>query len=147
MNYAGFQSQFDLFVDGLHFKQFGLMLFSNLTTTKICSLYCLLLIITWQLNGSECGTGKSSLSIQYPGAVNSFQKRLFTVVTIVTKEQSRFVVLNHQFCLVLFKQWIYGGGWAKYWQWQFRHIKNEIKTKNQMTWHKAKVKWKTCQLI
>ena len=106
MNYAGFQSQFDLFVDGLHFKQFGLMLFSNLTATEICSLYCLLLIITWQLNGSECGTGKSSLSIQYPSAVNSFQKRLFTVVTIVTKEQSRFVVLNHQFCLVLFKQWI-----------------------------------------
>ena len=27
------------------------VLFSNLTTTKICSLYCLLLIITWQLNG------------------------------------------------------------------------------------------------
>ena len=125
-------------------------LFSNFTTTKIYSSYCLLLIITWQLNGSECGTGKSSLNIQYPDAVNSFQKRLFKlhrVVTIVRKEKSRFVVVNHQFSLVLFKQWIFGGGWAGYWHCKFPQINNYIKNKNQMTRHKAKVKWKTRQLI
>jgi hypothetical protein len=75
MNYAGFQSQFWSFrwLLGNAANSMKWMLFHNWTTTKFV-LYCLLLIIEWEIHGNECHTSKSSLSFSIQ--MQLFQKRL-----------------------------------------------------------------------
>ena len=81
MNYTGFQNQFDLSIHCL--EKLQKVWNERYLTITIFVLYCLLLIIKWEIHGSEFCTSKSSLSFSIQ--MQLFQTRLSKFHMVLTE--------------------------------------------------------------